>query len=173
MKRSIAFVLLTVLSMIFSSALFARSFDFRLNLSPSMPLGLYREVSLPVTRGTLVAACLPEQIASLGRSRRYLRRGRCAAKAEPVLKQVRGIPGDVVTVAPEGVFINGELLAHTAPLAADSHGRPLQAYTGKFRVAPGELWIFSEHAPNGWDSRYFGPIPEQSVISVVQPLLVP
>src|SRR5439155_25992925 len=49
----------------------------RLNVSPSVPLGLYRMVDEPVERGVLVVACGPLTAARLARESGYLIRGSC------------------------------------------------------------------------------------------------
>ena len=61
---------------------------FRLNLTPSLPLGLYRLAPGPIERGALVATCLPLEMALEGRQRGYLSRGGCPGGASPVLKRV-------------------------------------------------------------------------------------
>jgi type IV secretory pathway protease TraF len=65
-----------------------------------MPLGIYREVPAMVERGALVAICLPESVARLGRERRYLPAGRCPGDAGQVVKQIAAVPGDRVVLGP-------------------------------------------------------------------------
>lgn len=107
-----------------------RAGGIRVNLSPSIPVGIYlaRVVSHPMgtlPRGTLVSACLPHQTAAWGEARGYLMRGSCADGTAPVGKPIFAFAGDTVTVGPNGLARNSELVPSTAPLRRDRHGRPL------------------------------------------------
>ena len=44
----------------------------RVNLSGSMPIGLYRVSSAPPMRGAMVLACLPVDVAVFAKSRGYV-----------------------------------------------------------------------------------------------------
>jgi hypothetical protein len=48
-----------------------------LNVSRSAPSGIYQAVASAPTRGAFVAACLPAEVAVLGRARGYLGPGDC------------------------------------------------------------------------------------------------
>src|SRR5262245_19561753 len=48
-----------------------------LNLSASMPRGLYRVTHDPLAVGQVVAICLPTAVAQFGRERGYLTAGAC------------------------------------------------------------------------------------------------
>ena len=81
-------------------AVIALRLAFRLNISRSAPRGIYWRLAEPPARGTLVAACLPFEVARLARDRGYLGPGACTAGVEPVLKvigamfpKIRLIPG--------------------------------------------------------------------------------
>jgi hypothetical protein len=65
-------------------ALLLLAMFFRLNLTPSEPLGLYRVTREPLTRGTFVLLDSP-------------------------LKRIAGMPGDTVRATEEGSYINGKL----------------------------------------------------------------
>src|SRR4051794_36391049 len=81
----------------------------RLNMTPSVPTGLWRvwPAAGALQRGGVVQACLPEHISAEGRKRGYLHGGKCPGKAYPVLKPVGALPGDVVKVTPAAVLVNG------------------------------------------------------------------
>ncbi len=141
----------------------------RLNLTPSLPLGLYRYDEGPLERGVLVAACLPLEWAQKGRRRGYLSRGRCPGGVSPVLKRVGALGGDIVTVSDEGVFVDGALLQAAGP-RIDSQGRPLEPLaSGQYRMAPQDLWL-STPEPRSWDSRYYGPVLASAVLGRVRPV---
>ena len=60
----------------------------RFNLTPSVPVGVYRLTSSPPATGDLVAVCLPAEFGMLGHRRGYLGAGKCPGAASPLLKQV-------------------------------------------------------------------------------------
>ena len=79
--------------------------ELRFNLTPSMPLGIYRLVPVPISavaRGMAVAVCAPTGASALGRSRGYLSIGRCPSGTEPLLKVIAGVAGDDVDGVSEG-----------------------------------------------------------------------
>jgi conjugative transfer signal peptidase TraF len=141
----------------------------QVNLSPSLPRGLYRPVSLPLARGRLVSACIPETMARVALHRGYLSHGKCPGDAAPVLKILAGLPGDRIDVTASGVLINGTALRSSAARAQDGHGRRLSAVPpGVYRLR-GCYWLASPH-PESWDSRYFGCLPPESIRDVLVPV---
>ncbi|MCP4987836.1 MAG: conjugative transfer signal peptidase TraF [Colwellia sp.] len=144
----------------------------RLNLTPSLPLGVYRLTDDPVERGALVAVCLPVDIAADGRRRGYLPPGSCPGHAAPVLKRVGAVGGDVVTVDDGGVHVDGRWLQPPAP-RRDRRGRPLTPWPpGVHEIADGELWLYTPETAS-WDSRYYGPVAVASVVGRVKATLTP
>ena len=144
----------------------------RLNTTPSMPLGLWMVARKSTSRDAFVIACLSGPEATEAEDRGYLGIGSCPDRVEPVVKPVAAVAGDVVTVTPSGIIVNGSALPRTTPLAKDSAGRLLQAFpAGTYHVAPGTVWLLSGHDPRSFDSRYFGPIPVAVIRSVVEPLV--
>ena len=147
----------------------------RLNFTPSMPLGIYRFEALSpreIHRDMLVAVCAPSKAAQLGRRRGYLSRGACAENSEPLLKTVAAVAGDDAAILPCGVRVDGRLLRDSKPLAFDRAGRPLVSWPrGHFRISRGAIWLYADHE-RSWDSRYWGPVPEQNVLAKAVPVLV-
>jgi len=142
----------------------------RVNLSPSLPLGLYRPVPLPLARNRLVSACLPPSIARLGRARSYLPPGPCPGDSAPVLKYLAALPGDIVEVSHSGVAVDDRPLRHSFGCRVDSRGRGLHPVPpGRYRLR-GCYWLAAPH-PKSWDSRYFGCVPRESLRKVVTPWL--
>ena len=110
------------------------------NRSPSSPRGLYRLTEGTPQRGKYVALAMP-------------------------LKQIAGMPGDIVTVTPQGTYINGRLIPNSAPVA------PRHYPYGQYILGPTDLWLVGKD-PMSWDSRYFGPIPESLINAIAQPVWV-
>jgi conjugative transfer signal peptidase TraF len=89
-----------------------------------------------------------------------------------VVKVVAALEGSEVNVTAAGVRVDGEALPRSRPLAEDRGGRPLHSYqAGVHRLVRGEVWLYSPYEARSWDSRYFGPIPIENVLFVVEPVL--
>ncbi len=132
----------------------------RLNLTGSLPVGLYVASRGAPVRGALVLACLPTAIVAFAEERGYVPRGdECPGGMVPIGKPVLAVGGDTVTVTPSGLLVNGALVPNSRPLAADRKGRPLpRLVVGRYVVGPGELWVLSSYSRLSFDSRYFGAI---------------
>ena len=140
----------------------------RINVTDSVPMGLYRSVAGAPERGDLVEACLPPAAARLATARGYLiAHGACGTHM-PVIKRVLGVAGDVIGVN-KHVVCNGRTLDTAPVLAADPGGRPLVPAPGG-TLGPHELWLISDEIPEAYDSRYFGPVTRSAVRSVMRPL---
>ncbi len=148
---------------------------FRFNDTESMPAGIWRVTAAADTRrGDVVTICAPD-VPSIrqARERGYIGPGICANGAEPLVKPVAAVPGDLVTVAREGVAVNGEPVERTAQLEQDGAGRPLHGMApGSYRVAPGQVWLLSGYDTRSFDSRYFGAVPVANVLGRTWPVWV-
>ena len=71
----------------------------------------------------------------------------------PVIKRVRGLPGDEICRENETVSINGETVATV--LETDSSGLELPSWSGCFTLFEGEVFLLNDH-PRSLDGRYFG-----------------
>ena len=144
----------------------------RINLSSSIPPGLYRVVQGPIERGAIVIACLPSSVAAFARSRKYISAGSCPDGNAPVGKAVAALAGDTVELMSRGVTVNGRDLANTSPLYSDRHGRPLPrvAY-GRYVVPVGQVWLVSTYSARSFDSRYFGPVTMAALAGRVHPIM--
>lgn len=86
----------------------------------------------------------------------------------PLLKTVAASAGDRVDVL-DSVRINGTVVPYTAWQSSDFEGRSLPRPESR-RLVSGELFLLSDNAENGFDSRYFGPVPERWVIGRISPV---
>ena len=143
----------------------------RVNLSGSMPIGLYRVSSGPPVNGAMVLACLPADVAVFAKSRGYVPNGRCPGATAPIGKVVLAMAGDSVEVTAEGLLLNGNPVRNTRPLAVDAAGRSLPRFPdGTYVVGQEEVWLYSPYSKRSFDSRYFGPLPVSSIRNRVLPL---
>ncbi len=85
-----------------------------------------------------MSVCLPQSPAlNEAAERGYIPAGACPGGHEPLVKPVAAMAGDRVTVTALGIAVNGEPIAHSAPLDEDSAGRPLRPVpAGAYSVRP-------------------------------------
>ena len=146
--------------------------DIRLNLSTSLPAGLYREIPGPVTVGDLALACPPSGPATAtARRRGYYASGlRCPGRLGPVVKIVAAAAGDHVVADLSGLVVNGRRIPCTAPLSRDSAGRPLEPATHSDILSADQVWLTASYSPRSFDSRYHGPWPRASLRGRIVPI---
>lgn len=89
-------------------------------------------------------------------------------RAQPLFKQVRGVPGDRVTALDRQIFVNGAPVGFAKPYTFDGH--PLEPIAETV-IPPGFYYVQGTH-PNSFDSRYraSGLVPARWVIGKVIPL---
>lgn len=144
---------------------------FRLNQTPSEPLGLWRIEPIgraPVV-GDLVFICPPpNQQFEDAWQRGYVRRGLCADGFAPLIKTIAALPGQSIAIG-DTVSIDGAVLGASWVSKRDGQGRPIVPYSGGI-VPPGQLFLHSSFA-SSYDSRYFGPIPDSGLLGLARPIL--
>ncbi|WP_084368196.1 conjugative transfer signal peptidase TraF [Rhizobium sp. RU36D] len=141
---------------------------FRINLTPSEPLGLWRIVrpDRPILVGDMVFICPPDTAAMReARARGYLRFGLCAGWVAPLIKTVVAASGQVIEIH-DDVRINGRLLPYSRVARTDGQGREMEWYDGGV-VPPGTVFLYSEF-PASFDSRYFGPLPMDGILGLAR-----
>lgn len=144
---------------------------YRLNLTPSEPLGLWRIEALgrPVAIGDLVFICPPmTAVFEQAMQRGYLRRGLCEGGVAPLIKTVAALPGQQVELT-DHVVINGRPVPASPVWGRDGEGRSLKPDPGGV-VPPHHLFLHSPFA-SSYDSRYFGPVPDSGLLGLARPIL--
>jgi len=144
----------------------------RVNLTSSLPVGLYRLEGEPLHRGQIVVFCLDDpEFVHLSRERGYLAAGSCPSGLRPLLKVINGLPGDSVQQCGDMIMVNNHVLAHTKILGRDSQGRTMPRSHLLPGVIPvGKALLLSQHHDGSFDSRYFGLVPIVS-LRPVEPVI--
>jgi conjugative transfer signal peptidase TraF len=120
----------------------------RVNLTPSLPKGVYALSPGAPGRGDYAAFCLEGEFSELARERGYLQVGSCPSGLRPLLKKVAGLPGDAIP--------------DLAVRSTDSKGRAMPSTLQGGIVPPGMALVLADHS-GSFDSRYFGLVPLESL----------
>lgn len=113
------------------------------NLTSSEPTGIYLRVRGEPMRGSMVAL-------------------------RSLMKHVVAVPGDMVTLTPQGTYVNGRLFPRSGIPATAKGYRPFPF--GTYTLQPGQYWLLGTSI-DSWDSRYIGPVPIDLIESTIRPLL--
>lgn len=146
---------------------------FRINTSPSIPLGIYRTTTTPLAVGSYVLLC-PENKEPFitAQKRDYIGAGYCPGGLGYMFKRVAALPNDIITTTANGMYINGKLYPDSKPFHHDALNRMLPIWhANQTRLKAGEVVLMTQGDKNSFDARYFGPLPQQQIVSVVRPVL--
>ncbi|MCO6185189.1 S26 family signal peptidase [Rhizobium sp. L1K21] len=134
------------------------------NASASAPIGLYsvqRAGHLAVS--DFVAVMPPEPLARMLDQRGYLPLG------VPLIKRVVALPPQ--SVCRHGLQITVDGIEMAEAQERDRLGRALPAWEGCRRIGDGDIFLLNWRHPDSLDGRYFGPLPQSTIIGRVVPLL--
>lgn len=144
---------------------------FRVNLTPSEPLGLWRIEPLEraASVGDLVFICPPPTAPFMkARDRGYLRRGLCPGGLAPLIKTVIALPGQRIDIA-GNIAVDGTTIPASIVRATDGEGSPVDPFSGGI-VPVDHVFLHSSFA-SSYDSRYFGPIPAAGLLGLARPVV--
>ena len=175
MKKTVKILGMVVL--VISVSAFALSILFRIagiyiNTTPSFPVGFYKIVDEPITKGAYVSFCPPQdKVFDIAMARHYIDTGDCPGGYGMLLKRVFAQAGDAVSIGEFGIIVNGELLPNSTQLKADVDGHIMPQYRLDTVLDDAEYLLLSDLNPNSFDARYFGLISRAQIKHVVEPLL--
>lgn len=141
---------------------------YRINLTPSEPLGLWRIIPLhrPAAVDDLLFICPPETAAMrAARARGYFRSGSCPGGVAPLIKTVIAVAEQRVEIG-VSVSVDGRVVSSSSLALRDGKGRPLTPFPSGI-VPPGYVFLHSAF-PGSYDSRYFGPVPISGILGLAQ-----
>ena len=88
-----------------------------------------------------------------------------------LVKRVIGLPGETISLHNGNVYINGHLLPEPflpPNLRDDTYPGPSTApyalHQPRYRIPAGEVYVMGDNRPNSCDSRYWGPVPESTIV---------
>ena len=171
-RNNLVLLGLAMMTMAFLGAISVAWFgNYRINLTPSEPLGLWRivRVDRPAAVGDLVFICPPQTMMMReARARGYLRSGLCPGGVAPLIKSVIAVAGQRVEVE-AGVSVDGRSVPSSNVVQRDGQERRMAPFQSGI-VPAGSVFLHSPFA-GSYDSRYFGPIPEAGVLGLAQEVL--
>jgi conjugative transfer signal peptidase TraF len=161
----------TVTAVLLAAIVMAGFGGYRINLTPSEPLGLWRIVKLgrPPAAGDVVFICPPRTAAMReARSRRYLHFGLCPGGVAPLIKKVIAVAGQRIEIG-MSVTVDGHQIPRSALQHRDGEGRLMAPFGGG--IVPVENVFLYSSFRGSYDSRYFGPVPASGILGLAQEVL--
>jgi len=144
----------------------------RINTTKSIPVGLYWTSGDPVEKGAYVLFCPPQVgVFTEAKARGYITAGFCPGDYGYMMKRVLAAKDDAISVADDGVRVNGELLPFSAPRKADAAGRPMPRFqSDRYTLGNAEVLLMSDVSETSFDGRYFGPVNRSQIQTVIRPV---
>lgn len=163
--------LTAVMLIIFAGLLYVAG--ARINLTPSIPVGLYWITQKPIQKGEYVLFCPPQKpVFKEALLRGYINPGFCKGGYGQMMKKVFATTGDRVSITREGVWVNSRLLPLSTPLAKDIHGRILPHLNATIdSLKPTQLLLMTNQNALSFDGRYFGLVNLPQILEVIRPVL--
>ncbi len=150
-RKYVAYALLALVLLSFAGFYIHR--NLVVNLTSSLPRGIYKYADHVPAKGVYVVFDLPEDSPAhrLAEKRGYVKLGR------KLQKRIAAMPGE----------------SYTLPHACerDSRGRPIRRYEPVQGVVPPGMAMVLGQTPKSFDSRYFGPVPLE-LLRVVLPVFL-
>lgn len=145
----------------------------RINTSKSIPVGLYWTNNQPVEKGVYVLFCPPQNgVFFDAKERGYIGAGVCPGNLSYMMKRVLAAKNDVVSVADDGVRVNGGLLPFSAPFGKDKSGRLMPHYrAADYSLSEYQVLLMADVSSTSFDGRYFGPIQRSQIKTVIFPVI--
>jgi signal peptidase I len=90
-----------------------------------------------------------------------------------LVKRVIGLPGETISLSGGQVYINHKLLPEpwlpTAVQKETTSGPTSQSFSlqGPFKIPAHDVYVMGDNRQGSCDSRYWGPIPESSIVGKV------
>ncbi|MEJ7014767.1 conjugative transfer signal peptidase TraF [Sinorhizobium meliloti] len=144
---------------------------YRINFTPSYPLGLWQiePLNREIRAGDRIFICPPQgAAAALALERHYLPRGLCPSGSGPLIKTVAAVAGQAIEIDGQ-VLIDGKPLPSSLVLKVDAEGRAMPIFAGG-KVSEGTVFLHSDFV-GSYDSRYFGPIPTSGALGLAREIL--
>ncbi|KTD04000.1 conjugal transfer protein TraF [Legionella geestiana] len=147
---------------------------FRINLTDSIPVGLYRVTQVGDLKNVYVIFCPDHRPAfRLGLDRNYIDPGLHCGGYGYLMKKVVAIPGDILSITDAGVFVNQARIPFSRPKLNDGLNRPLpQWHVTNYQLGKNELMTMTSQSEWSFDGRYYGLVHAGQIKGMLRPLWV-
>ncbi len=127
------------------------------NRTESAPVGLYWRSDGPLTLNAWAVVSASSEAANWASAHGF------TGADWPLIKRIRGLPGDEICRENERILINQNLVAEA--LTQASSGLDLPRWQGCRFLQEGEVFLLNDH-PQSLDGRYFGEMKENDLNGV-------
>lgn len=157
-----------------SMALLLIAIGFRINLTNSIPVGLYRITDEGNLKNAYVIFCPDDRQAfRIGLNRGYIDHGLYCGGYGYLIKKVAAMPGDILSITDAGVFVNQALLPFSKPKLKDGLNRALpQWHAANYKLKKEELLTMTNQSEWSFDGRYYGPVRTGQIKGMLTPIWV-
>lgn len=159
---------------ILSAALLLVAMGFRINLTDSIPIGVYRMTGINNLKNAFVIFC-PEDKPDFqqARDRGYIDSGLCPGGYGYLMKKIVAIKGDKISVTDEGVFVNHQRIPFSKSVLKDGLKRPLPQWrTTDYQLKEDEILTMTSQSTWSFDSRYYGPVHTGKIKGMITPIWI-
>lgn len=173
MRKWMAWISIFLLGILIAALLLV-VMGFRINLTDSIPIGLYRMTGIKNLKNAFVIFC-PEDKPAFQHAidRGYIDSGLCPGNYGYLMKKIVAIKGDKISVTDKGVYVNHQLLPFSKPISVDEMKRPLPQWrTTDYQLKEDEILTMTSQSAWSFDSRYYGPVHTGQIKGMITPVWV-
>lgn len=139
------------------------------NTTASLPPGIYHRTFEEPKRGSIVLVSPPaRQIFKAALAKGILSPGNTEAGTCPLIKIMAAADGDEIEIQENGMWVNDAPLSNSQRQNWEISGMVALPIKKKLE---GEVLLYTPH-PQSFDSRYFGPIPADSILATLKPIFL-
>ncbi len=173
MKKLTSIIAVFLISLI-SIVLLLMAMGFRVNLTESIPIGLYRITNAGTIKNAYVIFCPDNRDAfKQALDRGYIDHGLYCGGYGYLMKKVVAIADDILSVTPEGVFVNQTLIPYSRPKLTDGMNRVLpQWHVLNYRLKEDEVMTMTSQSEWSFDGRYYGLVHLRQIKGMITPVWV-
>ncbi|CZP18995.1 conjugative transfer signal peptidase TraF [Legionella pneumophila] len=159
---------------ILSVAILLVAMGFRVNMTDSIPIGIYRMTGIKNLKNAFVIFCPEDKpVFQQARDRGYINNGFCHGNYGYLMKKVVATKGDKISVTDKGIFVNHQRIPFSKPILTDGMSRPLPQWrTRNYQLKEDEILTMTNQSAWSFDSRYYGPVHTGQIKGMITPVWV-
>ncbi|HAU1091240.1 TPA: conjugative transfer signal peptidase TraF [Legionella pneumophila] len=173
MKKLSVIIAIFLISTIAAGMLF-HSMGFKINLTESIPIGLYRITGTEPLKNAYVIFCPDDRKTfRLAKNRGYIDPGLYCNGYGYLMKKIVAVSGDVLSTTNEGVYVNQMLTPYSKPKLQDGMNRTLpQWQVMNYQLQEDEIMTMTSQSEWSFDGRYYGLVHTRQIKGMITPIWV-